>query len=75
MLRANHGRDIGTHEFAGHLFRWDGPPLRWGPIAALGDDNEAIYRGVLGIDDETWDALVAEGHISSVYRGADGRPL
>jgi hypothetical protein len=56
LVRTNHGRDIGTHEFAGHLFRWDGPPLRWGPIAALGDDNEAVYRGLLGVDDQTWGA-------------------
>jgi crotonobetainyl-CoA:carnitine CoA-transferase CaiB-like acyl-CoA transferase len=75
LLRTNHGRDIGTHEFAGHLFRWDGPPLQWEPIAALGDDNEAVYRGLLGVDDATWNALVDEGHISGVYRGADGRPL
>jgi crotonobetainyl-CoA:carnitine CoA-transferase CaiB-like acyl-CoA transferase len=75
LVRTNHGRDIGTHEFAGHLFRWDGPPMRWGPIAALGDDNEAVYRTLLGIDDQTWDALVEEGHITDVYRGTDGRPL
>jgi crotonobetainyl-CoA:carnitine CoA-transferase CaiB-like acyl-CoA transferase len=75
LLRSNHGPDIGNQEFSGHLFRWDGPALQWEPIAALGDDNEAVYRGLLGVDDATWDALVDEGHISAVYRGADGRPL
>jgi hypothetical protein len=49
--------------------------LQWEPIAALGEDNEAVYRGLLGVDGVTWDALVDEGHISAVYRGADGRPL
>jgi hypothetical protein len=74
-VRTNHGRDIGTHDFAGHLFHWDGPPLRWKPISALGEDNEAVYRTLLGVDDATWTALVEEGHISEIYRGPDGQPL
>lgn len=75
LLRTNHGPDIGTHEFAGHAWSWDGPPLAWGPLATMGQDNEAVYRGLLGVDDSTWDALVAEGHIATGYRDSDGNPL
>ena len=74
LIRENHGVEIGTHEFTGHLWRWTGPPLAWGPLAPVGGDNEAVYRGLLGLDEPTWDALVAEGHIATGYRDANGEP-
>lgn len=75
MIRLNEGPEIGTHEFGGHVFTWDGPPLVWGPLAAVGQQNEDVYRGLLGFTDAEWDALVAEGHISGIYLGPDGTPL
>jgi crotonobetainyl-CoA:carnitine CoA-transferase CaiB-like acyl-CoA transferase len=75
LIRENHGADIGTHEFCGHAWRWDGPPLAWGPLAKVGEHNERVFRGLLGLDDATWAALVAEGHISDGYRDAAGNPL
>lgn len=75
MLRTNHGPDIGTHEFASHPWQWDGPPLAWRPYSMVGEDNEHVYRELLGLDEATWDALVTEGHITDGYRDAAGNPL
>lgn len=75
FFRRNGSPDLGEWEFPGHLFLWDGPPLRWGPVNRLGADNEYVYRQVLGLDDDEWAALEAEGHLRLDYVDADGNPL
>ena len=49
--------------------------MRWGPIPVMGGDNEAVYRGLLGLDDEEWRALQEGGHLSRDYLAPDGTPL
>jgi hypothetical protein len=34
----------------------------------VGQDNEYVYRELLGIDDDEYAELVREGHIGSEYR-------
>lgn len=75
FFRENGSEDLGTHLFPGHLWRWDGPELAWGPISRLGADNEYVYRELLGLDDREWQALVDEGHISLDFVDDTGRPL
>lgn len=66
----------GEHEYPGHVVRWSGPPLRWdGPSPGLGDDNEYVYREVIGVGDDEYERLRGDGHISSDYLDAHGRPL
>ncbi len=73
-FRDNGSVDLGTHRFPGHLWRWDGPELRWGPLSRLGADNEHVMRDVLGVDDEGWQRLDAAGHLSCDYLAPDGTP-
>lgn len=75
LFRENGNAELGTHEYAAHAFRWDGPPMAWGPIPPLGADNEAVLRGVLGLSDDEWAALEQDGHFSGDYLGPDGKPL
>ncbi len=75
FFRRNGSEDLGDWEFPGHLWRWDGPDLRWGPISRLGADNAYVFRDVLGLDDAEWDALDREGHLRLDFVDADGNPL
>lgn len=74
MFRRNGSAELGEHEYATHCWRWDGPELRCGPIPMLDEHNEAVYRGVLGLDDEAYAALGADGHLSRDYLRPDGAP-
>ena len=75
FFRTNGSADLGEWTFPGHLWRWDGPAFAWGPINRLGADNEAIYRGLLGLNDEEWAALDTERHLSLDYLDTAGKPF
>jgi len=60
--------DIGTYEHPGMLFRWRDTPnghRRW--PARLGEDNEYVYRELLGYSAEEYAALVASGEVGTRY--------
>jgi crotonobetainyl-CoA:carnitine CoA-transferase CaiB-like acyl-CoA transferase len=75
FFRLNGSDDLGQWRFPGHHWRWDGPPFAWGPINQLGRDNDAVYRGIAGLDDTEMAALAAEGHLRLDYVDAAGQPL
>ena len=66
----------GEHLFPGPLWKWSDAPvtIRKAPVT-LGEDNDYVYRTVLGKDDAAMAALAAEGHLADGYRDAEGRPL
>lgn len=60
--------DIGVFSYPNPLYRL--PASEGGirrPPVALGQDNDYVYREVLGVSDEEYDRLVAEGHIASEF--------
>ena len=60
--------DIGEYLYPGPLYRL--PASEGGirrPPVALGQDNDYVYREVLGVSDAEYDRLVAEGHIATGY--------
>ncbi|MXY36930.1 MAG: hypothetical protein F4Y54_09265 [Dehalococcoidia bacterium] len=60
--------DIGVYVYPGPLYAL--PASEGGirrPPVALGQDNDYVYREVLGVSDEEYDRLVAEGHIATEY--------
>ena len=75
MFRDNGSEELGVHEYPTHVWRWDGPDLAWGPVPTLGQDNEAVFKELLGLTDGEYERLVADGHISQDYLGLDGEPL
>ncbi len=75
FFRPNGNDELGTHVYAGHCWRWDGPPLRWAPLPTMGGDNEAVYRGVYGMSEDDYAALAADGHLSGDYLSPAGTPL
>ncbi|MGI9597746.1 MAG: CoA transferase, partial [Acidimicrobiales bacterium] len=75
MFHDNGNPELGTHTYPGHLWHWDGPDLAWGPIPVLGGDNEAVFKGLLGLSDEDYDDLEAGGHLSLDYLDPEGNPL
>ena len=59
---------IGEFPFPTPLF--DFPAAEGGirrPPVAMGQDNEYVYRELLGITDEDWNLLEAEGHIATKF--------
>ena len=75
FFRENGNGELGTHEYPGHAFRWDGPELAWGPIPLMGEHNEAVFRDIVGFSDTEWAAHIADGHVSVDYLGPDGTSL
>jgi crotonobetainyl-CoA:carnitine CoA-transferase CaiB-like acyl-CoA transferase len=75
FFRRNGSSDVGEWEFPNHLWRWDGPPMRWDPLCRLGADNDHVYREVLGLSDDEYGALGAAGHLSLAYLQPDGTPF
>ena len=75
FYRENSSIEVRPTLMPDHLWRWDGPPLRWGPFNRLGDANEEVFRGIHGLDDAEYRALEADGHISLDYLAPDGTPL
>ena len=60
--------DCGTHLYPGPLYKMSATPLgiRRGP-AMFGQDNEYVYRELLGYTAEEYAALEAAGHIGTDY--------
>lgn len=75
LFRPNGNAETGEHLHPTHPWRWDGPELRWDRLPVLGGDNEAVFRELLGLDEEEYAALEADGHLSLDYRGPDGASL
>ncbi len=65
--------DVGTFNHLGHAFR--GIPLAWERGApTLGQDNEYVFKEILGLDDVDYDRLVAERVATEDYLDRDGDP-
>jgi len=75
LFAPNGSPETGEHLHPTHLWRWDGPPMRWDPLPVLGGDNQAVFQGVVGLTDSEYAALAADGHLSADYLGPDGTPL
>jgi len=66
--------DVGVHLHPGHLF--SGVPQSWdrgSPV--LGQDNEYVYRELLGVIESDFDAYRRSQLLSDDYLDAQGRPL
>ena len=60
--------DVGTYRFNTPFLRFSETPLRIRkPPVALGEDNEYVYREVLGYSDAEIDGLRERGHIGMDY--------
>ena len=60
---------IGTHRYIGHPWRADSFALAWGrPVPSFGEDNEYVYKKVLGYDDATYQDLIERGLIAGEQR-------
>jgi crotonobetainyl-CoA:carnitine CoA-transferase CaiB-like acyl-CoA transferase len=61
-------RSAGTHFHPGANFQLRATPSQlWRAAPVVGQDNEYVYRDILGIDDQAYAALVAAGHIGDTY--------
>ncbi len=75
FFRENSSEDVPPTRLPGHMWRWDGPDLAWGPLNRMGADNDYVFREVVGLDDEEMAGLDAEHHLSLDYLDATGRPI
>jgi crotonobetainyl-CoA:carnitine CoA-transferase CaiB-like acyl-CoA transferase len=60
--------ECGTHMYPTYGYRMSRTPnsIRRGPVR-LGEDNEYVYRDILGIGEDEYRELEAEGHIGMDY--------
>ena len=60
--------DTGTYKYGRSPFLLSNTPtnVRRGPVM-LGQDNEYVYKTILGISDTEYEELVSEGHIGSEF--------
>jgi len=75
FYRLNSSVEVPPTLMPNHLWRWDGPPLAWGPFNRLGDHNRYVFRDVVQMDDAEYEALAADGHLSLDYLDENGTPL
>jgi crotonobetainyl-CoA:carnitine CoA-transferase CaiB-like acyl-CoA transferase len=75
MFRLNGNDDTGDHLHPAHLWRWDGPELRWDRLPTLGADNETVFKDLVGLADAEYGELAADGHLATSYLAPDGTPL
>jgi crotonobetainyl-CoA:carnitine CoA-transferase CaiB-like acyl-CoA transferase len=72
-IRPLASRDVGTFPHLGHTFR--GIPLAWERGApALGEDNEYVFKEIVGLDDAEYARLVDEQVATEDYLDPDGNP-
>jgi benzylsuccinate CoA-transferase BbsF subunit/naphthyl-2-methylsuccinate CoA transferase subunit len=67
--------DIGTFRYPGLLFQWKDTPnqFRRGPVR-LGEDNEYLYRTLLGVSDDVYRGLIESGEAGTTYPESILRP-
>ncbi len=66
--------DVGTYLHLGHAFK--GIPQRWERGApALGEDNEYVYRELLGLDEAEYRHLQEIGIAVEDYLDGEGKPV
>ena len=68
FFREAYQEDCGTHLYPGPLYKMSETPLgiRRGPVR-FGQDNEYVYRELLGYSAEEYAAFEAAGHIGTDY--------
>jgi crotonobetainyl-CoA:carnitine CoA-transferase CaiB-like acyl-CoA transferase len=72
-IRALPSSDVGTFDHLGHAFR--GIPLSWERGApALGEDNEYVFKQILGLDDDDYLRLVEQRVAVEDYLDPQGNP-
>jgi crotonobetainyl-CoA:carnitine CoA-transferase CaiB-like acyl-CoA transferase len=60
--------DAGTHEYVGPMWRFPDTPVEYlQPPVTFGEHNDYVYRDLLGVSDEEYEALRAAGHIATEY--------
>jgi crotonobetainyl-CoA:carnitine CoA-transferase CaiB-like acyl-CoA transferase len=60
--------DIGTFRYPGMLFQWlDTPNGHRRPPVTLGQDNDYVYRTLLGLSDQEYQHLTDAGEVGTTY--------
>lgn len=68
-----HSADVGTHLHPGLAFR--GVPQAWRRGSpTLGEDNEYVYKKILGVSDDDYERYRRENLLSENYLQPDGTP-
>ena len=68
MFEEVYQEDTGTHRYPGVPFKMSETPvkIRRGPVR-LGEDNEYVYKSLLGLSNEEYAELESQGHIGMDY--------
>ena len=68
FFREAYQEDCGTHLYPGPLYKMSETPLgiHRGPVM-FGQDNEYVYRELLGYSSGEYEQFVAAGHVGTDY--------
>jgi crotonobetainyl-CoA:carnitine CoA-transferase CaiB-like acyl-CoA transferase len=72
-LRPLSSLDVGTHPHPSHPYRGV-PQLWWRGSPALGQDNDYVYKGLLGVSDEDYARYAAARILAEDYLDPSGEP-
>jgi crotonobetainyl-CoA:carnitine CoA-transferase CaiB-like acyl-CoA transferase len=68
FFRTQTQRSSGTYEYVGPLWQFPETPVEfYQPPVMFGEHNEYVYREVLKVSEEEYQALLAGGHIADAY--------
>lgn len=68
FFRTQTQKAAGTYEYPGPLWQFPETPVDfYQPPVMFGEHNEYVYREVLKVSDEEYQALLAGGHIADAY--------
>ncbi|MFN0028079.1 MAG: CaiB/BaiF CoA transferase family protein [Acidimicrobiales bacterium] len=71
-----HGSDeAGFHDYPGHLWHWNGPPLRWEGLCAFAAANHTVWHDLVGLAEDELADLEAQGHLLDYFVNAKGERL
>jgi crotonobetainyl-CoA:carnitine CoA-transferase CaiB-like acyl-CoA transferase len=62
-----HHPEAGTHKYSGPVWKMTKTPGKVFPAPCLGQDNEYVYKKILGVSDEEYSKLVEEKHIGDSW--------
>ncbi len=75
FFRRNGSDEVGFHDYPGHLWHWNGPPLRWEGLCPFAAANHAVWHDLVGLDAETLAQLHTNGHLLDHFVNGRGQPL
>ncbi len=75
FFRVRGSEEVGWHEYPGHPWKWNGPPLQWGGLCPYGGANADVWQGLVGLPGDAYEQMRLAGHFRDHFVDQAGNPL